>query len=351
MCGMATSLFACRRRAALGLSAVLLVACGGRTEYAGDEMIDPSSTTGGASSAVPTTSAPYSGQGGASYLIPATSSPWVMGSGGATRGIGGTKAYATGGSPYWATGGKAYSVGGAIAATGGKAYSVGGAIAATGGKAYSVGGAVAATGGKAYSVGGAIAATGGKAYASGGATIPATTATGGKAYATGGSSAISCAGVSCAAIPTTCTLILQPVGACCPVCMDTGCPPCATIVCAAGQHVETVAGDCCPSCVADPPDPCVTGQKNYASIRQSMIDKYSYLGCSNSTECVIVPESNACASTCGIPMVNNMVESFKKNLEQSAQDYCSTCKPVAAGVCPAQVPACVNGKCVAVSPS
>ena len=219
---------------------------------------------------------------------------------------------------------------------------------ATGGKAFSTGGApMPATGGNAFSTGGApTPATGGKAFSTGGAPTPAT---GGNAFSTGGSSAVSCAGVVCAAIPTTCTQIVQAPGACCPTCLDSGCPPCTIVVCLAGTHAETAVGACCATCVADPPDTCTTGQQSYASMRASMMDKYGSSGCKNSTECVIIPENNSCTWTCGIATPSSMSSSFQSNLDSSAKSYCASCKPPPAVLCELMVPACVNSKCVAVN--
>ena len=311
---MATFFRAKRVRTVLCVSASLIAACGGRTDSDGNETIGTGSdgATGG----------------GLSYTT----------TGGALPETGGTSfTYSTGGAPMPATGGKAFSTGGApMPATGGKSVSAAG------------GAPMPATGGKAFSTGGApMPATGGKAFSTGGAPTPAT---GGKSVsAAGGSSGVSCAGVVCAAIPTTCTHIVQAPGTCCPTCLDSGCPPCATVVCLAGTHAETAVGACCATCVADPPDPCTTGQQSYASARASMIDKYGSSGCKNSTECVIIPENNLCTSTCGIATPSSMSSSLQSNLDSSAKSYCTSCKPPPVVVCELMVPACVNAKCVAVN--
>ena len=229
-----------------------------------------------------------------------------------------------------------------IAACGGRTGSDGNETIGTGSDGATGGGLSYTT------TGGALPETGGTpwTYSTGGAPMPAT---GGKAFSTGGSSAVSCAGVVCAAIPTTCTQIVQAPGACCPTCLDSGCPPCTIVVCLAGTHAETAVGACCATCVADPPDACTTGQQSYASMRASMMDKYGSSGCKNSTECVIIPENNSCTWTCGIATPSSMSSSFQSNLDSSAKSYCASCKPPPAVLCELMVPACVNSKCVAVN--
>ena len=242
------------------------------------------------------------------------------------------------------------SCGGRTGSDGNETIGTGSDGATGGGLSYTTtGGALPETGGTpwTYSTGGApMPATGGKAFSTGGAPTPAT---GGNAFSTGGSSAVSCAGVVCAAIPTTCTQIVQAPGACCPTCLDSGCPPCANVTCPTGTHLELAVGACCETCVADPPDPCTTGQQSYASMRASMMDKYGSSGCKNSTECVIIPENNSCTWTCGIATPSSMSSSFQSNLDSSAKSYCASCKPPPAVLCELMVPACVNSKCVAVN--
>jgi hypothetical protein len=350
---MTTLLRVPRVRTFLGLSVTLIAACGARTESDGQELNTPDSETGGSSSNAGTGGSSWVSATGGKYWTSTGGSPWVQATGG--------KYWTATGGSLWipGTGGttKGYATGGAT--TGGKSYAPGGTTS-TGGKSYA--GGTTSTGGKGYAGGGSYAggtmSTGGKSY-TGGATSTGGFSTGGKGYtggttmlASGGTSAISCVSVTCSAIPNTCTQIVQPVGACCPTCLNTGCPTtCDPIQCPTGKHLETVAGDCCPSCVADPPDPCTTGQQSYASSRQSMIDKYSSSGCNNSTDCVIVSENNACAFSCGVALPSKMSSSFQSNLDSQAATSCSTCKPPLVTPCIAQVAACVNGKCVAVSPS
>ena len=354
---MATSLRTYRVRTVLCVVASLIAACGGRTGYYGEETAEPGSdeATGGSPSYTGTGGAtPQAGSKGWHYATGGTSM-WATGGKSGVWATGGT-AYTYGGSKAYTTGGKTYASGGAsMPATGGKTFASGGAtMPATGGKAFATGGAtMPATGGKAFASGGAtMPATGGKAIASGGATFPATGGNGfssGGLPATGGSGTVSCAAVICPAIPTTCRQIVQDPGACCPTCLDSGCPTCAAIACPTGSHAEVVAGDCCASCVADPPDACVVGQQSYASMRASMLEKYGSLGCSNSTDCVIIPENNACALTCGIVTPSRMSTSFQDSLDTNAKSYCSMCKPPLAVPCVSMLPACVNGKCIAVS--
>jgi hypothetical protein len=86
-------------------------------------------------------------------------------------------------------------------------------------------------------------------------------------------------------------------------------------------------------------------------MRKSMIDKYSYNGCKNSSDCVLVPENNLCAWNCDIPLPSTMSSSFVSNLTQTAQSSCATCPTPAPVLCEQMVAACVNGKCVAANPS
>jgi hypothetical protein len=159
-----------------------------------------------------------------------------------------------------------------------------------------------------------------------------------------------CANVVCPALPDLCTQIVQSPNACCPVCLASSCPACAeSLVCPTGTHVETLAGACCPECVNDPPDACTTGQASYVSLRESLTKKYSTLTCSNSSDCGIVPEKNLCAETCGIPVPITMASSVVNTLESTAKS-CKTCPPPVTPPCLPSVPACVNQKCVAVSP-
>ena len=162
---------------------------------------------------------------------------------------------------------------------------------------------------------------------------------------------MACGTVVCPSIPSSCKKIVQVPGACCATCTDTGCDPCPSLTCDAGTHSETAAGACCPTCVDDPPDACTTGQQGYASMRKSMLEKYSSSGCKNSSDCVLMPENNLCVWNCDIPLPSNMSASFVSNLTQSAQSSCSTCPTPTAPQCEQMIAACVNGKCVAVSPS
>jgi hypothetical protein len=167
-------------------------------------------------------------------------------------------------------------------------------------------------------------------------------------YAAAGSAgASSCAGVSCPILSEWCSSIVQRPGACCPVCLATTCPTCPDITsCPSEQHIETPEGACCPQCVADA---CPLGQKTYAELLSEVSKKYS-IGCATSPDCTIAPEKNACAESCGIPVPNNMLTYLEQTLESTAKG-CVTCAPPTPTSCPAVVPACVNGRCVAASPS
>jgi hypothetical protein len=162
----------------------------------------------------------------------------------------------------------------------------------------------------------------------------------------------SCATVVCPSIPTSCKKIVQDPSACCPTCTDTGCSPCPDLSCTSGMHVETAVGACCPTCVPDPPNACTQGQQSYASIRASMLTKYSSIGCKNSSDCVLVSENNLCAWTCNVPLPSTMSSSFVSNLNSAAQSECATCTAPTAPSCDLNlmIPACVNGNCVAVNP-
>ncbi len=252
------------------------------------------------------------------------------------------------------------NLGGTAAETGGTAGSdaTGGA-----GPEASGGAGVAGTGGSiAIATGGSVAvATGGSGFAgTGGNAAVATggfwvTAGTGGAGGSGGlattGGAPPCSTVVCPSIPSSCKKIIQDPGACCPTCTDTGCDACAPVTCATGKHAETAAGACCPTCVDDPPDACTVGQQNYASIRASMIDKYSSSGCKNSADCVLVPENNLCAWNCDIALPSLMSNSLVSNLTQSAQSGCATCPTPTAPLCEPMLAACVNSQCVAVNSS
>ena len=279
-----------RVRMMLGLATWLLVACGGRTtsDSLDSAAVGASAATGGTTSAA-----------GGDQPIPAT------------------------GGVVWAISGGAWNV-----TTGGSPWSAAGGAWGTGGASW-----VMATGGKPFT------ATGGASNLQ----------TGGKsASSTGGSSSLSCAQVTCPSIPSTCKQIIQAPDACCPTCLDTGCPPCEAVTCPSGTHSETPVGACCPECVTNPPDACTKGKQDYASLRAAMVDKYGSSGCKNSSDCVIVAENNLCAQTCGVPLPGTMSASFQMNLDSNAKTNCATCPTGDLVVC-AQVPACVNGKCVAVN--
>jgi hypothetical protein len=173
----------------------------------------------------------------------------------------------------------------------------------------------------------------------------------GGASAVASSSPRSCAGVTCPALPNSCKKIVQDPTACCPVCTDTGCPTCSPPNCLTGMHLETLPGDCCPSCVADPLDDCKKGQQEYDRLRMQLQDKYASTKCQNSTECTLVSETNACTAVCFVPLPTATASNYLDNLASSAKSNCASCPPPPMLLCPNMVPACLNGKCVAVNPS
>jgi hypothetical protein len=202
------------------------------------------------------------------------------------------------------------------------------------------GGATSAAGGTSSGKGGA-----GDTTSMGGSSVGGSSGTGDPGK--GGSGAEpNCGGVLCSPIPTTCKEIVQEVGACCPICTDTGCEKCPDLDCEEGTHAETVPGDCCPSCLTDPPDACEMGMQAYDQLREALLEKYGSLGCVNSTECTVVHEDNACAASCGIVLPSVTASSYVDNLSSAAVG-CSTCEPPFPIPCPAGGPAaCVNGKCM-----
>jgi hypothetical protein len=96
------------------------------------------------------------------------------------------------------------------------------------------------------------------------------------------------------------------------------------------------------------PDPCVQAQTNYAQLRAEMLTKYGSLGCKNSTDCTLVLEDNPCAYTCNIALPSETANSFVSNLKYSAAS-CSSCAAPVQVTCESQVPACLDGTCVAAS--
>ena len=185
----------------------------------------------------------------------------------------------------------------------------------------------------------------------GGTTSVASGGSGGVAAAGGSTGVSPCAGVICPSLPASCKKIVQDPGACCPTCTDTGCDPCADLICATGTHKETPAGACCPVCVDDPPDPCTQGQQNYAAFRATLLDKVGTVKCQNSTDCVLLQENNACDSVCNVALPSSTADSFESNLSSQATQACAACPKPVAVQCERMVPACMNGNCVAANPS
>jgi hypothetical protein len=81
-----------------------------------------------------------------------------------------------------------------------------------------------------------------------------------------------------------------------------------------------------------------------------LVDKYQSVTCQNAIDCAIIPESNACVWTCGIPVNINMANALMGNLDDEASRDCSKCPAPPSVLCEWMVPGCVNGKCVAVDP-
>ena len=271
---------------------------------------------------------------------------------GGNGGVYGSGVTSTGGDSVDAAGGAGpNSTGGAgVNATGGAGGTSTGGVGAnaTGGTGVtSTGGAsVNATGGA------GVTSTGGASVnATGGAAGSVTGGTGVVAATGGAGGALSCTTVVCPSIPSSCRKIIQDPTACCPTCTDTGCDPCPDLACASGTHPETAVGACCPACVPDPPSACTQGQQGYATMRASMLTKYSSSGCKNSTDCVLVTENNPCAWSCNIPLPSNMSSSFISNLNQAAEGACATCPAPTAPSCEPMIAACANGNCVAANPS
>ncbi|HKO51912.1 MAG TPA: hypothetical protein VJV79_29590 [Polyangiaceae bacterium] len=193
-------------------------------------------------------------------------------------------------------------------------------------------------------------ASDGGASASGGAISDGgASANAGKGAATSGGAgqASRCEGVLCAAIPATCTKIVQGPNDCCPTCPDTGCDLCQEPNCEPGTHAEVIAGDCCATCIADPPDACAKGQEQYETMRSQLYEKYSSSGCKNSAECELAIEDNACSRSCPLVLPAQSVDNYLSNLNNAASG-CATCAEQPQPKCISVVAACVNGKCLAV---
>lgn len=185
---------------------------------------------------------------------------------------------------------------------------------------------------------------------SGGTTVLASSGAGGSSRTSVASPPI-CTGVVCPGLPKSCAKIVQDPTACCPVCIDTGCPLCNPINCIAGTHSETLPGNCCPSCVEDPLDACKKGQKAYEELRKQLLDKYGSTKCQNSLECTLVLESNACTTVCNVPLPTSTVRNYQDNLTSSAKTNCGNCPTQPPVMCERMVATCLNGKCAAVNPS
>jgi hypothetical protein len=232
-------------------------------------------------------------------------------------------------------------------------------LGACGGKSASVdgdddgnakGGTSGSTGANGGTGGGDIPGKGGSDLpGSGGTDIPGKggTGAGGTDSASGGTGGPTpnCEGIDCAPLPTTCKQVVQPPNACCPICKETGCDPCTLADCDPGYHAEQLPGDCCETCVADPVDACESGQAAYAQLRGALLEKYSSLGCRNSTECGLVTDEPACITACPVALPTSTIESWESNTAAAA-DACSTCLALPGPVlCKPVVASCINGLC------
>jgi len=336
---------------------LLCGACGERSGLA------PGGTGGGgtATSSGGTTDRASGGAAGGATAI-SSGGTTELASGGAAGGVtaissGGTANIGTGGAGGGSTGipfggntvipsggtTKVVSSGGATAISSGGATKVasGGTTAISSGGTTSI-----ATGGVAGRASGGASGT-----ASGGTTGGASGGTGGASSTGGSTSPAACTGVICPSLPASCRMVIQDPTACCPICTDTGCDPCAAITCGVGTHQETLAGACCPTCVPDPPDPCTQGRQSYATARASMLEKYSSTKCQNSSDCTLLLESNACVVACNVALPSQIANSYQSNLASMAASGCATCPTPPPAQCEQMVPACMNGKCVAANPS
>lgn len=145
--------------------------------------------------------------------------------------------------------------------------------------------------------------------------------------------------------------VVDPAVSCCPVCrpIDCGAVRCAEPKCPAGSHLETPPGTCCPMCVAGSSEACNEGQRSYQVLRAQLIQKYNSSPCKLDSDCTLVGENNACASTCGTAIFAGLASDYASNLKNAAAD-CASCSPPPIPPCAALVALCSNGQCVAGSP-
>jgi hypothetical protein len=144
--------------------------------------------------------------------------------------------------------------------------------------------------------------------------------------------------------------------ACCPVCKPIVCNgACAIPRCDPGSFLAKAPGQCCATCMPGVDPACTKGQADFASFRQSLLEKYNEPGCNEDSDCTLIVEVNRCdPNVC--PTVVSSVEAMNAvaNLTSTAEMDCATCPDAPVGPlpqCPALVALCSNGKCIAAVPA
>jgi hypothetical protein len=82
-----------------------------------------------------------------------------------------------------------------------------------------------------------------------------------------------------------------------------------------------------------------------------MLDQYGSLRCSSDSDCLVVVVNTLCGVSCADPLPITMSVSFVSDLTSTANSYCASCATPDPVYCERMVPACQNGKCVAVDPT
>ena len=86
---------------------------------------------------------------------------------------------------------------------------------------------------------------------------------------------------------------------------------------------------------------------SFQMFEQTLIDKYSTLGCLGNEDCVVYYASNLCASDCGTVVPRASLGNLDNNLQSYAQANCSPDCPNPPVPCPAPpMPRCVDGRCL-----
>jgi hypothetical protein len=128
-------------------------------------------------------------------------------------------------------------------------------------------------------------------------------------------------------------------------CGVTACP--AIIgYCAGGYHLGTAVGQCCPGCISNSTTDCAQGAVNYQDFEQTQVMFHNF--CMTDTDCVLAPENNACASTCGIAISVSAEASVVSALTDDANNNCGACPPsrTPPPQCPAFFASCTHGACI-----